>query len=209
MKIKILIIAGLSIMASQTLCWGASIVLEWDPNTESTLAGYRLYQANKSMIDSNPGQAMADNTIAKIDISDVTANSITVNGLALKTLYFFRLTALDTSNNQSDFNVDTAGHAFEVMVIIDPDEPKSVRKFLSPGVHDGINDEAEFSAATEVTITDFNGRKIAHLMETSPGLGVIWKCKDDSGKLVPTGVYIAKIKTRTGSTIFQSLCIAK
>lgn len=65
-----------------------SATLTWNANTESDLAGYRLYQSTTSGTYGSP-----------IEVGNVT--SYAVNNLVSGTRYYFRLTAVDTSGNES------------------------------------------------------------------------------------------------------------
>src|SRR5262245_20470544 len=68
-----------------------SVTLDWNPNTEPDLAGYRVYVATASGAygGSPVGQAPAN------------ATSFVVNGLQPGVTYFFVVTAFDTSGNES------------------------------------------------------------------------------------------------------------
>ena len=77
------------------LSWAATVVLEWDPNTEPDLLGYRLYQSAVS------GQYTKGNYIA--EIIPGTKVTYTVEDLSTGT-YFWVLTAFDQDNNESDFS---------------------------------------------------------------------------------------------------------
>jgi hypothetical protein len=64
------------------------ITLLWNANTESDLAGYKVYVGTSSGVYSNP-----------IDVGNVT--SFVVPGLTSGIQYFFVVTAYDTTNNES------------------------------------------------------------------------------------------------------------
>lgn len=82
------------------------------------------------------------------------------------------------------------------------------QRFLSPGLADGINDSATFGpAAEEVTIMDPKGREVFHSMKN--GGPIAWDARDGSGRIVPAGIYIARIRKQGGGTAYQSLAIVK
>src|SRR5262245_34574827 len=67
-----------------------SVTLDWNPNTEPDLEGYKIYVATASGAYSGAfGTAPA------------TATSFVVNGLQPGVTYFFVVTAFDTSGNES------------------------------------------------------------------------------------------------------------
>lgn len=94
----------------------ASITLGWNPNTESDLAGYRLFMYGSSLLNTTTAQAMANSSVVKTDIPGV-GTAFTVNNLAAATAYFFRLAAYDSSGNQSAFNRDASGNNVEISTI--------------------------------------------------------------------------------------------
>jgi hypothetical protein len=190
----------------------ADVGLQWDPNTETDLAGYRLFQAGHSLLGATPAQAMSDATVRKLDVADPAATTATVSGLAVRTPYYFRLTAFDSAGNQSDFNVDAGGQPAELLVFLpEPTDAQAAEKFLTPGRLDGKNDLASFGPeADEVTIFDLKGRNIYHGTRAgSPTGSLFWDCRDAQGQTVASGVYIAKIRKRDGSYVYQSFAVVK
>lgn len=69
----------------------ADVTLNWNPNTESDLAGYKLYQ---STVSGQYGAPVA--TLGK-----VTTHTLTLPQLEVDATYFFRLTAYDLAGNES------------------------------------------------------------------------------------------------------------
>jgi len=97
MRIKIiLLISILSLYAP--LCWAESVVLQWNPNSETDLAGYRLYQATTS------GQYTRGNYIAEIPAGTET---YTINNLNEGT-FFWVVTAFDLSGLESNFSLEVS-----------------------------------------------------------------------------------------------------
>ena len=73
------------------LACAESIGFGWDANTESNLAGYKIYTGLSSRsYDSN------------IDVGNVTR--YTMSGLAADMKYFFAVTAYDTTGNETGFS---------------------------------------------------------------------------------------------------------
>jgi fibronectin type 3 domain-containing protein len=64
--------------------------LTWDPNSEPDLAGYNLYRATA-----------AGGPYTKINASLITATSYTDSPLTNGTTYYFKVSAVDTSDNES------------------------------------------------------------------------------------------------------------
>lgn len=96
------------ILLLPAICSAVSVEFSWDANTESDLAGYRLYQSQSSGVYGDIPVAVISAGIETVTI-DVTSDGT----------YFFVLTAYDTSDNES-------GYSNEVVVTIDtapPDPP--------------------------------------------------------------------------------------
>ncbi|MBI4057501.1 MAG: hypothetical protein HY399_08160 [Elusimicrobia bacterium] len=109
------LVVGLLILAPPHGAWSADIPLEWDANAESDLAGYRLYQATNSLLGMTTQQAAADSLVTKVSLSTATSYSMP---LLEGATYFFRLTAFDTSSNESGFNVDGSNLDVEVSTYV-------------------------------------------------------------------------------------------
>lgn len=81
------------IMLGVSSSWGGQVVFEWDPNSESDLAGYRLYQTT------TPGvyEYGADKAIGDIPAGTETFTLTTfIDGK-----FFWVATAYDTNGNES------------------------------------------------------------------------------------------------------------
>jgi len=76
----------------------AEITVAWDPNTEATLAGYKLYYGT------------ASRTYTSVIPIDKTTTSATVGGLQEGTTYYFAATAYDTTGNESDFSSELVSY---------------------------------------------------------------------------------------------------
>jgi hypothetical protein len=64
--------------------------LSWNANTESDLQGYDVYQSMDNVI------------FTKVDFVPVSSTSVTINNLTNGVTYYFAVTAVDTSGNESE-----------------------------------------------------------------------------------------------------------
>ncbi|MGQ0557736.1 MAG: BACON domain-containing protein [Nitrospiraceae bacterium] len=71
----------------------SSVMLTWNANTESDLAGYKVYRANSSGAYGAPIAAIPGNTTSYI-----------VTGLQFNATYFFVVTAYDIAGNESAYS---------------------------------------------------------------------------------------------------------
>ncbi len=115
-----------------------SVTLEWDPNSESDLAGYKVYYGTASRTYGSP-----------IVLGKVT--TYTVTGLTPGTTYYFAVTAYNTAGLESgysnevfttipstaskcDANTDGSVNALDVQVIVNV-----ILGFRSPAAANDLN----------------------------------------------------------------------
>lgn len=89
----------------------ANVKVEWDANTETDLAGYRVYMGLASGVYGQP-----------VDVGNVTEHTVTLNP-EVGTEYFFAVTAYDTSNNESGFSDEVSIFVPDQTA---PEKPKSL-----------------------------------------------------------------------------------
>lgn len=90
--------------------WGsvrAQVVdVQWNPNAEPDLDGYRLYaHTDPNTYSLDPNQARAVAFTVNVDSS---TTSYTFTGLTTGVTWYFSITALDVSGNESGFPVNTS-----------------------------------------------------------------------------------------------------
>ena len=76
----------------------SSIGLDWANNSEPDLSGYHVYRSTQSGFTPGPANRIA---------SGVGVSQFTDNNLAPATTFFYRVTAVDTSGNESDPSAQT------------------------------------------------------------------------------------------------------
>lgn len=118
MKKLLFAIIAMLLVSPAIVFAGESVTLSWNPNTETDLAGYRLYQSAVS------GQYTfgADAAVAEIPAGTET---VTLENIADGT-YYWVLTAYDTDGNES-------GPSNEVTLAIDttpPDPPTGLSAII-------------------------------------------------------------------------------
>ncbi|MEO0228295.1 MAG: FG-GAP-like repeat-containing protein [candidate division WOR-3 bacterium] len=101
------------------LSWAVNIRLAWDPpnNPPPDLAGYKVYYGHASRNYGPP-----------IDVGNVTTYLLT--NIDPKQIYFFAVTAYDTSNNESEFSNEVRWPALKI-VDVDKDNKTDFAIFRS------------------------------------------------------------------------------
>ncbi len=95
-----LLVLGFS-LAGQATCFATTAVLSWDPNTESNLAGYKLYYKADSSTPPFDGTGAVEGA-SPIDVHNQTTT--TVSGLDPSRTYYFVVTAYNTAGLESIYS---------------------------------------------------------------------------------------------------------
>lgn len=67
-----------------------------------------------------------------------------------------------------------------------------------------IKFQLEASSVVELTVFDVRGRVVKHLLQEERAAGehvVVWDGRSDEGRSLPSGVYLARVKSREGATV--------
>ena len=97
-------------LASTSLSYSAEVTLAWDANTESDLAGYKVYYKTGSSGEPYDGTGIdqGDSGIS-ILLSNLTTPdnpNFSLTGLQDNEFYYFVVTAVDTSENESGYSAE-------------------------------------------------------------------------------------------------------
>jgi chitinase len=85
----------------QVTCFAFSVLLQWDPNAESDLSGYKVYYKADSSTLPFDGTGAGGGS-SPIDVHNQTTSTVT--GLDPNKTYYFAVTAYDTSGTESEFS---------------------------------------------------------------------------------------------------------
>ncbi len=88
-------------LAGQSSCFASSVALQWDPNTDADLAGYKVYyNGDSSSLPFNGTGAVEG--VSPLDLHNQT--SATISGLDPGHAYYFAVTAYNTSGVESSYS---------------------------------------------------------------------------------------------------------
>ncbi|KAA3619607.1 MAG: hypothetical protein DWQ05_02460 [Calditrichaeota bacterium] len=175
--------------------------ISWSANSESDLAGYKIYYGKASR-----------NYDQVIDVGKQPGYSITLT--ETNVTYYFAVTAYDSSGNESAFSEEVEA-IIEGQVDPDPDpdpDPQpdptgideKVYNFPNPFIAGQQETHIRYSLqeASPVTIEIFNVnnelvRTLENETEKSAGTHTetIWNGQTESGENVPHGIYYGRIMT--------------
>lgn len=97
-----------------------SVILSWDANTETNLAGYRLYV----------GTASRQYSVATNDVGNVTQT--TVSNLSAGTSYYFAVTAYNSDGLESDYSNEVNWREGDPAVVVIPKQRLGRWKAATP-----------------------------------------------------------------------------
>ena len=98
--------------------FAAQVKLAWDANTESDLAGYKVYYGTGSK-----------SYTGSVDVGNVT--SYTVTGLTQGQTYYVTITAYNSSGSESGYSTEVSGVATETAPVVS-ETPPTVTPSPSP-----------------------------------------------------------------------------
>lgn len=122
-KIQIKYVLALLLIFLPTTVLAASVTLRWQANQEPDISGYNLYYGNQSR---NYG----------LPIPAGSATSYTVDNLTEETTYYFAISAVDTSGNESGYSVEISANAtfsepatedYQLLLSTHPDHSNAVK----------------------------------------------------------------------------------
>jgi len=88
-------------LITHTACFATSVTLQWDANTDSNLAGYRVYYQADSSSQPFEGTGATEGS-APVDVGNTT--SATISGLDSSHAYYFAVTAYNSSGEESAYS---------------------------------------------------------------------------------------------------------
>ncbi len=195
--------AGLVSCMVFALLLNHSVIIQWLPNKETDLAGYKVYYGNASRSYS---KVIGTGRATECQISDLQAGR----------KYFFAVTAYDTAGNECSFSEEVSIAIANDDNIVDLND-QSAYNYPNPFRPDEQVTKIRYylsqAEAVTITIFDIKGSKIRSLVSDvfkSSGEHIedVWDGRNDKGEIVPNGIYIAKISSKS-ATYYVTIAVLK
>ncbi|NQY65463.1 MAG: endonuclease [Alteromonadaceae bacterium] len=119
------------------------VELSWTANVESDLAGYNIYRSDTS-----------GGTFVRINSSTVNTSAYTDNNVMGNTTYFYVITAIDTSNNESDNSAETFATTNDV--ILPPGGVVWINEFHYDNASTDVGEFVEVAGAAGTDLTGWS-----------------------------------------------------
>lgn len=159
--------------------------LHWNPNAEPDLAGYRLYRGSSAGFVPDPGNLVA--TPPDTGYVDDAGS-----------LYFYKLTAVDTHNNESsvttllpDGAVDAGDSSVLSALSFSPPVPNPA------GAATTLRFGLPWAAEVRLDVYDVMGRLVRRMVSEKREAGAHtanWDLRDDAGRAVSAGLYFVRLE---------------
>lgn len=113
-NIFIILLVIFAFALSADIAFAGSATLSWNANTETDLAGYKIYYGTSARTGTNPGSATTQplpkcglcGYSTSVNVGNV--RTYTISSLTNNTTYYFSVSAYDTSNNESAFSTQVS-----------------------------------------------------------------------------------------------------
>ncbi len=176
-----------------------STTLEWSPNAESDLAGYRLYRGYEPAFAPGPGNLVA--ALAGTNYVDAAGGTA-----------YYRLAAVDIHGNQSPYAFLQPDGTVGVDGVAPVREVSFARPAPNPA-REGVSLAFALprEARVELAVFDPAGRRVRTLVAGVRAAGEHaprWDLSDDAGRAVGAGLYFARLEVE-GRRLVRRLAVTR
>ncbi|MCH7938800.1 MAG: fibronectin type III domain-containing protein [Candidatus Marinimicrobia bacterium] len=178
------------------------ITLTWSPSGEADFLRYRIYGGTTA----NPTTQVDSTTEG---INDTT---ITITGLSIDTTYYYRITAMDSSGNESDYSAEVSATVLSVVDgMLVPGQYALRQNYPNPfNPSTMIRFDLPEASRVQLIIYDAMGREVRTLLwgEQSAGYqSVNWDGADDRGQPVSSGIYFYRLQAESYSETMKMVLL--
>lgn len=200
-----LLIGAVFSMLITMVAIGAEVKVSWDKNLESDLKGYKIYYGTSSR-----------NYDDNIDVGNNT--SYTVANLDTNIVYYFAVTAIDSSGNESEFSEEVSWKLDSSPEEDEEEEEEETEERIVTNAYNYKNPFSVDSGTDIVFITEKSGKLSIDIytvigtlvknlisdQEITEGTYKFrWDSTDNNGIKVNIGVYFAKLRLNSKTTVIQ------
>lgn len=177
---------------------GGRTFLHWGANTESDLAGYRLYRGGSAEFVPGPGNLVSEQPDTGYVDTDAPGS-------------WYKLSAVDTHDNESLFAV------LEPVVTVDVTNEVPLVLALAPARPNPAARSASFQLAlpaegrVRLIAYDARGRRVRTLVNGALPAGyheVAWNLADDGGRALASGRYFVRLEAN-GGVLVQPVTVVR
>jgi len=175
------------------------IQLDWESVLADDIRNYRIYRSHS--ISFVPDSESL--------IGETVANTFLDETVMIDEVYYYQISAVDIHGNESDFSEEISANVVSLIDEVLPDVFVLEQNFPNPfnpstTLRYGIPEETNVS----LVIYDIQGNLVKKIASGSKSAGwhsYEWDGSDDSGHLVSTGLYLARLETRSYSRTIKML----
>ena len=192
---------------------GQNVILAWDANTEPDFDHYAIYRGYQD--DKFSPVNWLSNPVATTSATRWTDPVVKINTSAPSSVHY-RITAIDDAANESDYSNSVSTKSYQVPKIGAPQLPEVIA--LHQNYPNPFNPVTEISfdlpEAAQVVLKIYNvlGEEVRTLVDNHMEIGfhsVSWDGKDETGKDLPSGIYIYRFQVSSGNAAANSFVAVK
>ncbi|HTK31358.1 MAG TPA: FlgD immunoglobulin-like domain containing protein [Candidatus Saccharimonadaceae bacterium] len=170
---------------------GGSTAMQWNPNSEADLAGYRLYRGTNVSFVPSPAN----------EIAELTTTTFTDAGAGAP--YVYKLVAVDVHGNASPVSMLIPDGALDVQtrvptaLFLAPPMPNPARAGVATVLRFGL----PAAGRVRFSVFDVHGREVRVLEDGVFEAGehtATWDGRDGTGRRVAAGMYFVRLATASG-----------
>jgi len=167
------------------------IIIDWNDVEDDDLDHYNIYRSTTGNFTPNDTN--------RISIVDKTLHEYSdSNTMEPNTSYYYRISAVDTANNESGYSNEASITSLSIMDNFSISDFKLSQNYPNPfNPTTRIDYTLPYDSQVEISINDLLGKKVTTIFkgyELKGNHSTVWEGKDNLGNPVENGIYFYTIK---------------